>query len=204
MLIDSPDTLKLHLGVTGTTDDDLLDDLLAQASSLIEELCGRSFEGGSFTEDHPGGGRIAFLKNYPVTAVTEVKVDSTRQFGSTTVLNENEYYVHLETGLVESLGRPFVSPRPGWAVKPYEFPGTVRVTYSAPTSSVPPAVQRATVELVGHWYRQTKTHVATDQQNLLQTTDGTTVTQYPWGQSGGFRLPTSVLQLLQPYRVPRV
>ena len=204
MFFASLDSLKLQIGLTGTADDALLNELVVQAEALIEELCGRSFLGGTFTEDHPGGGRIAFLRNYPITAVTEVKVDPYRQFGAETAMHELEYYVHPDTGLVESLGRPFLSPRPGWAVKVYEFPGTVRVTYSAPSSSVPPAVQRASVELVGHWYRQTKTHAATGQLNELQTTDGTTVTQYPWGQSGGFRLPASVLQLLEPYRVPRV
>ena len=63
---------------------------------------------------------------------------------------------------------------------------------------------RAYAELIGHWYRQVKTQVATGQLNVIQQTNGTTVTEYPWGQSGGFRLPAGVLALLAPYRMPNL
>lgn len=204
MALNTLAAIKLQLGVTGTDDDALLESLAAAAESHIDEVCGRSFTGGTFTEDHAGAGRLVFLRNYPVVEVTEVRVDSAREFADNTVMNELSYFVHPDAGLVESLGRPFVMPRPGWADKIYVFPGTVRVTYTTAEDAVPPAVQRAYAELVGHWYRQAKTFAATEQLNVLQQTDGTTVTQYPWAQSGGFKLPPGVVQLLEPYRVPRV
>jgi hypothetical protein len=63
-------------------------------------------------------------------------------------------------------------------------------------------LKRAYAELIGHWYRQAKTFTATEQQNVLQHTVGTAVTQYPWGQSGGYRLPAGVKQVLDMYKVP--
>ena len=67
-LLSLPD-LKLHLGVTGSADDDLLNQLQSAADGFIAEYCGRAFEGGSFTELFAGGGRLLVLHNFPVTAV---------------------------------------------------------------------------------------------------------------------------------------
>ena len=203
MAIAPLDNVKLHLKIVTTADDGLLDELALAAESHIDDFCGRSFVGGNFTEDHPGGGRIAFLKNYPVEAVTEVKVDPNRAFGAETVLAATEYHADLETGLIESLGKPFVS-QAGGSGRANDFPGTVRVEYTTAEDEVPKAVQRAYVEIIGLWYRTANTMAALGHENKLQTTDGTTVTQYPWAQSGGFRLPPAVVQLLTPYRVPRV
>ena len=85
-----------------------------------------------------------------------------------------------------------------------DFPGAVRIAYTTATGQVPAAVGRAYAELVGHWYRQVKTHSSLTFLNQLQQTSSGVVTEYPWGQSGGFRIPTGVLQLLERYRVPCV
>lgn len=195
MALDTLANVKLHLGITTSADDALLTQLQAAADAFIEEHCSRTFTGGSFTEDHPGGARAVFLRNFPVSAVTSVKVDTNRVFGAETTLDASDYILHAERGVIESVEGPFV---------PFAAPASVRVAYTTPSSQVPAAVTRAYAELIGHWYREAKTAVATGQQNLLQQTSGTTVTEYPWGQSGGFRLPTGVLQLLEPYRVPNL
>jgi uncharacterized phiE125 gp8 family phage protein len=196
--------VKTHLGITTAADDALLAQLQAAADDFVEQYCQRSFAGGSFTEDHPGGGRFAFLRNYPVTAVTSVQVDPDRTFGPETALDPTNYFVHADRGVVESLGGPFVPSRPGWPVGADDFPGAVRVAYTTATGQVPAAVGRAYAELVGHWYRQVKTQVSTGQLDYLQQTNGSVVTEYPWGLSGGFRVPAGVLQLLGPYRVPNL
>lgn len=196
--------VKTHLGITTSADDALLALLQGSADDFVEQYCGRSFAGGSFTEDHPGGARMAFLRNYPVTAVTSVKVDPNRAFGSETTLDTADYFVHADRGVVEALDGPFVPSRPGWRVASDDFPGVVRIAYTTATGQVPAAVTRAYAELVGHWYRQVKTHSALTFLNQLQQTTSGVVTEYPWGQSGGFRVPAGVLQLLERYRVPGV
>lgn len=203
MALGTLDDVKTALGVTGTADDDLLDQLCAAAEGFVGEHCGRAFAGGSFTEYLPGGGRMAFLRNFPVDAVASVYVDASRAFAANTLRDPDTYYVHAARGVIENLDGPFVPPRPVRSPGSELFPGAVKVTYST-TTTVPPAVQKAYTELVGHWYRQVKTHAATGQVNLLQTTAGGVVTEYPWGQSGGFRVPVGVLQLLATYRVPAV
>lgn len=204
MPIDTLANVKVHLGVSGSADDTLLGELMDAADAYVEEYCGRSFVGGSFTEDHPGGADTLFLKNYPVASVTAVKVDPGRQFAAGTTLDPSAYVVHADRGVIVSAGGPFVPSRPGWAVRYGDFPAAVRVTYTVATGAVPAAVCRAYAELVGHWYRQVVTHTATGQCNVGSATDGTTVTTYAWGQSVGYAVPDGVIQLLELYRVPKV
>jgi len=198
MALDTLENVKLTLNITAETDDALLEALQSAADSYVETYCGRIFTGGSFSEDHPGGGRTVFLKNYPLAAVDTVNVDANRSFSAATVLDADRYVVHAERGVIEALDGPFLADR----ASANSFPQAIRVAYSTPTNEVPTAVKRAYAELIGHWYRQAKTYEATAQVNVRQKTDGAVVTEYPWGQSGGYRLPVPVKQILDLFRVP--
>ncbi|HEY2784284.1 MAG TPA: hypothetical protein VGJ05_04840 [Fimbriiglobus sp.] len=187
--------LKLHLGVTGSGDDDLLNQLQAAADGFVGIHCGRDFEGGSFTEPFAGGNRLLLLRNFPVTAVTSLKVDPTRMFGSDTERDAESYVVHTDRGVIENLHGPFVSGAEKGA-----HPKAVVVEYATATGAVPAAVARASADLVGFWYRQTKTQTATNQLNVMEVASSTDSTRYPWGVSGGFRIPFGILEVLAPYR----
>lgn len=199
MALETLSNIKLALGVAGTDDDTLLARLQASADSYIQTFCGRTFLGGTFTEDHPSGAKVLFLRNYPVTAVSEVKVDAAREFDAESVIDADRYILHPDRGVLECTDGSFVPTLPGWDITPKHFPGAVRVTYTTAVDAVPGAVCQAYAELVGHWYRQAKTRAATDNLNIGQAADGTT---YPWAQSSGFRLPPGVFDLLKPFRVP--
>ncbi len=198
MPLDTLANVKLHLNITKTDDDTLPGALQTAADSFVETYCGRSFLGGDFTEDHPGGSRYAFLQNFPIEAVASVNVDANRSFTPATILDASRYVIHAERGVIEALHGPFLADR-GSA---NSFPNAVRVSYSTPTDAVPAVLQRAYAELIGHWYRQAVTAAATEQQNVIQSTDGSTITEYPWGQSGGYRLPIGVKQILDMFRAP--
>ena len=200
MPLDTLPDVKVLLGVSGSGDDILLAQLQEAADSFIETYCGRSFVGGTFTEDHPGGGHLLFLKNFPATAVSSLKVDATRVFPTESLIPAARYVVHADRGVIELLDGTFVPTLPGWNVGAAAFPGAVRVVYTTATGAVPAAVCQAYSELIGHWYRQTKTHAATTQINIVQTGD----IIYPWGQSSGFKIPEGVLALLRPFRSPMV
>lgn len=199
MALDTLSNVKLALGVSGTTDDSLLTQLQAAADAYIVEHCGRSFEGGSFVELFPGGRRLLVLKNYPVASVTSIEVDSSRQFGAETIRDPSEYVVHIDRGVIENLAGPFVPSASGRSGADM-FPGAVRVSYTTATSSVPAAVVRAYAELIGHWYRAVKTHVALGQLDQLSEFENGILTEFPRGLSEGFSLPPGMLELLQPYR----
>lgn len=162
----------------------------AAADQTIRRYLGRDFTAGPFTEYHSGGTRLLFLAQYPVAAVTSLRVDSLRIFPTASERPTASYQVHADRGVVENLDGPFGSRRPG----------TVQVVYTA-TTDVPDTVKQATLLLAEHWYREAKTHAATGQLNIGTAADGAV---YPWGQSSGYRLPPAVLQLLKLERVPAV
>ena len=193
MPLDTLANVKQSLGISGSADDDLLEQLQAAADDFVARHCGRDFAGGTFTEFHAGGKRLIFLKQHPVSAVVSVRADAAREFGTDTILDDDLYYVHTDRGVIESLGGPFL-----WS----SAPGTVRVEYQTPTGQVPASVRRAYAELVGHWYRQTKTHAVLGHQNVLSVVDDPLQTNYPAGLSAGFPVPVGVLQVLNRYRDP--
>src|SRR3954471_10857870 len=108
MSLDTLANVKLRLGVTASADDGLLTALMDSADQYVAAFCGRDFAGGTFTEYHPAGSALAFLRNYPVLSVTSVKVDPAYAFGAETALPAAAYVVHADRGVVESLAGPFL------------------------------------------------------------------------------------------------
>jgi uncharacterized phiE125 gp8 family phage protein len=195
MLVSLAD-IKTALLISPTADDDLLTRLQTTADSYIAGHTGRAFDGGTFTETHPGGGGLVFLRNFPVTSLTDVRVDAARQFGSDTILDPSNYVLHADRGVIESVAGPFLPRGRG------DWPGTVQVTYATATGAVPGAVQEAFTQLVGHWYRLAKTNEDLGGVLLTEHTDGTGTKTYPWSLAGGLKVPAGVLQILAPFRVP--
>jgi len=193
MSIESMDDVKLGLLIDGDGDDALIAQLQSGADGYVETYCGRAFGGGTFTEYFAGGSRVLLLRQYPVLAVASVHVDAFGDFGSQNLRDPQTYIIHPERGAIESQNGAFLTA---------QYPRAVRVIYSTATGAVPADVSRAYIELIAHWYRQAKTQQQLGNLNVLsQTADGV-ITSYPWGQSGGFRIPNSVVQLLAPHRVP--
>jgi hypothetical protein len=193
MPLDTLANVKRGLSITASADDDHLDQLQAAADAFVVMHCGRDFAGGSFTEYFPGGDRTVIVRNYPIATVTSVKVDPAGAFGANSVRDPADYAVHATEGIIESKAGPFGA---------VSAPRAVQVVYTTATGQVPAAVQRAYADLIGHWYREAKTRAATGQLNLRQSTASGSITEYAWGQSGGYRIPAGVLQLLVEYRVP--
>ena len=194
--------VKAALQLTGTADDALLTWAMDAAESYIEQHCGRAFGGGTFTETHPAGGSVLFLRNFPVASVTSLRVDSARLFGTETARAASAYIVHADRGVVESADGPFLAPRGGRAAT--DWPGAVQVVYATPTGAVPAAVRDAFTRLVLQWLRQAKTNADQGCVHLTETSDGTTTKSYPWALTNGLKVPPGVTQLLAAFRVPAV
>jgi hypothetical protein len=199
-LLDTLSAVKTQLGISGSADDTLLETLRTAATDTIMRYCGRNFDGGSFVEYAAGGAKLLILANYPVEDGWELRVDPGRIFPIDSIVPPERVIVHADRGLVTlATGRPFIS-----GTQPGAYPRSVKFSYTTASGAVPETIKRAYAELIGHWYRQTKTWTAAEQQNLRQRTDGSAITEYPWGQSGGFNLPNGVTHLLNAYRTPGV
>ena len=197
MALDTLANIKTGMKLSGGTDDDLLNRLMLSAESFIEQHTRRAFAGGTFTETHPAGGRMLFLANFPVTSVTSLKVDSNRAFGSETARAADTFVVLADRGVVVSRTGRFLPEPDVWA-------GAVQITYSTATGAVPAAVKEAFGQLVGHWYREVKTQADLGYEMLTENTAGTDTKTYSWSLTTGLKIPPTVLQLLNPFRVPAI
>ena len=197
-MLDTLANVKTSLLISGTTDDAVLTRLMDAADGFVAEVTGRQFAGGTFTETHPAGRSLAFLKNYPLASVTSVKVDSARQFGAETLWTTDRYVVHADRGVIESVCGPFLWPRS----RRDDWPGALQVVYDTATGAVPPAVKEAFVQLIGHWYRAAKTAADQNYQMLTSRIETSGQKDWPWSVAAGEPLPPCVLELLAAYRVP--
>jgi hypothetical protein len=207
MSLDTLANVKTRLGVATSADDSLLALLQDAADNFIKNWCDRDFEGGSFTEYHPGGAPFVYLRNYPVASVTSVNVDSSYTFAATTLLPATAYVVHTDWGVIQSLNGPLFPPcRSGLVNREVSVwtrgPRVVQVVYATATGQVPGDVKEAYARLVGHWYRRVKTESAAGFLNVTHQKFGDAAVIYSSDTAG--ELPDDVRELLAPYRVPRV
>ncbi|MSR53784.1 MAG: hypothetical protein EXS09_10910 [Gemmataceae bacterium] len=206
MSLDTLANVKTRLGITSSSDDTMLGLLQDSADAAVANYCNRDFEGGTFTEDFPGGSEFVHLRNYPVSSVTSVKVDASRAFGSETIVTASDYVVQSDRGVIQSVAGPFLpSKRDGLVNSDIRIwtrgPRVVQVVYTTATSSVPNDVKEAYARLVGHWYRKVKTEVASSFLNVSQQKFGET---FQILGNGGPEFPQDVVRILAPYRVPLI
>jgi hypothetical protein len=145
-----------------------------------------------------------------VDSVTSVKVDPAQAFGSDTVVDASTYVVHSERGVIQSKFGPFVPvPRnPGLSNQDRAIwtrsPRSVQVVYATATSAVPNDVKQAYALLVGHWYREVKTQVATDFQDIEAQKLGDTEVSYRRDRLEKLSVPAEIADLLAAFRTANV
>ena len=176
------DNVKTYLGLSGTTHDSVIDDLIASASEAIENYCGRQFAVTSHTEYHDGQGSGSVVLQYrPVTAVSGVWDDPARDFEDDSLIESDDYVLDSEGGIIRLLSGATFSH----GVR------NVKVSYSAGYSAVPKDVTQACIMLIAAWFLRGREGA----DGLRgRTVEG--VSQ----QFDAASLPGPVKDLLSPYR----
>lgn len=67
--------VKSYLGITGTDNDTVIDELITGVTAFVKGYCGRNFLSTAYTEIHDTkqGRHKVFLKNLPITTLTTVE-----------------------------------------------------------------------------------------------------------------------------------
>ncbi len=191
MSLDTLANVKARLGISGSADDALLQLLMDSADDWVAMHTGRDFAGGTFTEYFDGDGDMLALRNFPINDVTSVKVDPSGTFGADTLISPTSYAVIWLFGLIQAKSGP-IGP-PGSQL--------VQVVYTTPTGAVPNDVKRAYARLVGRWYAELKTEIATGYQIVAEQKFGDVSAAYT---SVDLAVPREVERLLAPYRTPTI
>ena len=147
--------LKTYLGITDSSEDDLLNLLIADADAAILGYLDRSIEQATLTEYYSGDGTTnLLLQQRPVTAITSVHVDSgayagqaSGAFASTTEWTAGEDFyaqsvVENESnpGNIIAIKGPGTFTADGDRQTGGEWPrgtGNIKVVYTAGYSTVP-------------------------------------------------------------------
>jgi len=123
-------------------DESFAEELINQASAMAERYCGRALASQSVTSvvDAPGGIALV-LPQYPVSSVSNIYIDTAREFGADTEVTD--YYLEEETGIILRDAGFGAGKR------------IVKVVYTAGYATVPADLAEAVVELVNWlWGRQ--------------------------------------------------
>jgi uncharacterized phiE125 gp8 family phage protein len=144
--VDSPATgivslseVKTHLRIRTSSDDDLLRDLIAEASDLCEgpEGTGRTWRRTVVTDEIHDAVTSFTLNRTPILSLTAITVDGVSQTLS-------DYSVDLSSGILSGdFGYSTVQ-------------GTVKVSYIAGVQTIPNGLRTGVKEMVRHLYMMTK------------------------------------------------
>jgi len=91
---------KLYIGITVSTYDELIEELINSGTQYIENYCKRRFKKTTYTDElYDGeGGRFLFLKNYPIIGVTSIYWHYKNI--TDTLIDSGDYDIESEEGLV--------------------------------------------------------------------------------------------------------
>jgi hypothetical protein len=165
--------LKTYLGITDTSEDTLLNLLIADGDAAILGYIGRAIEQATLTEYYSGDRtQMLVLRQRPVTAVTSVHVDDSGYagqaagaFDSTTEWTAGEdFYIRTEVENESNTGELVAIKGPGtftadgdpktWGEWP-NGTGNVKVIYTAGYATVPSDLAAACRILVA-WMRASR------------------------------------------------
>jgi len=108
----SIETVKSHLAIsaTDTSQNSRLELLINAASQRLDTMCNRALKERQHIEYRSGRrSNILTLREWPITLVTELNVDSSSQFGPTTVIDNSLYTVGDDNNSIILLGEYFAS-----------------------------------------------------------------------------------------------
>lgn len=154
------DALKTELGITDTSEDELLDHLIDQASALVETYCNRCFAKQTYREIIPGYGNLYLaLSVRPVVSVKSVKRDG---------VAITDYYLDSPNSglLYRRVGwgwSPKILWGLTWHVEPNSELANYEVEYTAgfvlpgnPDRTLPADIEKACLDIAKTWYLENK------------------------------------------------
>ena len=129
--------VKSWLGITNTSDDALLAQLITGYSQFVTEYCSRDFVQTTYTDQiyDGSGSSVLVLRQYPILSISAISIDGVAV--PSTSFSHNGRAVLLKTGQV------FTSSY-----------GNVSVSYQAGYSTIPTGLERAVIELIGQRYTE--------------------------------------------------
>ena len=149
----STTSMNSYMGITtSSTEESECDLLINAASRLAADYTGRGmdtngvsrFLSTSRTEYYDGDGSdTLYVKAYPISAVTSLYVDPDRDYGSSTLVDSDDYVYYENEGKIKTDGALLASGSK-----------SIKLTYTGGYTTAPADLQQAVKELVAFWYKR--------------------------------------------------
>jgi hypothetical protein len=174
--------LKTFIGVktTDTDYDEMCEQAIDGASWYLNSETGRKLKARDLTEYYDGDGtdKLVFEQR-PINAMSSIYSDAARAFGSTTLVDSDDYELYGDEGYV-------VFTATGVATGHH----VLKATYNAGYSTIPYDLKQACIELATLWYENYKSHHT--QLKSVSSDAGT--------QSYEHNIPPFVKAIIKKYR----
>lgn len=133
--------VKLYLGITGSTDDDLLSSLITSYSQWVRSYCNRDFNSQAYEIWRSGRcNSYLLLPEYPIISIELLEIDG-KAIAAQGAYGEYGYRFTQDRIVLE--GGPIFT----WGIE------NIHVQFTAGFSSIPSDISQAVNELVGLVYR---------------------------------------------------
>lgn len=127
--------VKAYLGVAGSADDALIENLIDRVTNFIQKYCNRKFTKSNYDEYYDGSGAgYLFLPNYPIVSVSLLEIDGI-------IKTSTDYAIYVDAGMIRLKNGKFS-----------EGVLNVHVLYTAGYSTIPKDLEQACTELVAMKY----------------------------------------------------
>ena len=133
--------VKTYLGLTGSTHDTLIDELIDITSEFIENYCNTTFSSTSTTDRIDGGHDLLITTRAPIISITSITDNDTSE-----TVTSTDYDFYAESGRIYIVNDSLTFPAPGpkWAQGRQRY----TVVYTAGYAAVPEAVKWVCYELI--------------------------------------------------------
>lgn len=149
----------LHIGISDTTYDTLLEQLINSSYKILEQYIGHPIKSATYTEYYDGDNtNKLLLRKWPIVSVTSIHVDPDREFNSDDLINASNYYVDTEHGEIEIFQG--LAAGPAWFDKGIK---NVKVIYVAGYATIPNDIRQASIWHVAWMFRRSDTEGTTAQ-----------------------------------------
>ena len=137
---------KSYAGITSSTWDAMLAELVTYVSADVEGACERTFASASYTEYYDGKWqRSLSLKNYPIISITSINDDTGRTFASSSDITSTDYTFDADNGIVS-----FIYYRPSRGTK------SLKVVYTAGYTTIPKDLELLVLRRIGSIFNRRK------------------------------------------------
>ena len=135
--------VKEYLGITGTTSDALLTNLIVRISRLLEAIWGQRIGLASYDEKRNGLNSQDLLTRRPIVSITSLYQSLDQVWDSSSLINPADYLWDSETGIIHLKAG-------GWFLKGFR---NVRIVYDAGFDPIPPDIEQIAIRAVAREYR---------------------------------------------------